>query len=103
METAVQLHQFTEVPFALPSLAMFLALPLPAPQTRCQHPTAQSLVIHHNAVFLGQVLGRQRRPEFLPIRTSLFLMDLPQQTPSKPQALIATRRRPGGPMFEPER
>jgi len=58
METAVQLHQFTEVRFALPSLAMFLALPLPAPQTFCQHPTAQRLVIHHHAVFLGQMFGR---------------------------------------------
>jgi len=38
MKTAVQLNQFPEVRFALSSLAMFLAFPLPAPQPFLQHP-----------------------------------------------------------------
>jgi hypothetical protein len=58
METPVQLHQFPKMRFALPSLAVSLALPLPAPQPFLQHPTPHGIVVDLNAVFLGQVLGR---------------------------------------------
>jgi hypothetical protein len=75
VETSVQLHQLAKVQFALPALAMFLAFPLPAPQPFRQHPTAQRLVIHSNAVFLGQVFGCQGRPKSFFLRTGIFLLD----------------------------
>jgi hypothetical protein len=73
MKTAVQLYQFAKVGFALSALAMFLSFPLPAPQTFRQHPAAQRFVVDHNAIFLGQVLGRQRRPKSLVDRTAVLL------------------------------
>ena len=80
METAVQLHQFPEVRFAFPSLAVFLALPLPAPQPFLPHPKSQGFVIQHDAVFFGQVLGRQRRPESRLLRTGIFFSNQMQNS-----------------------
>src|SRR5260370_29455672 len=36
---------------------------LPAPQASPQHPAPQGLLVERQAIFLGQVFGRQGRPE----------------------------------------
>src|SRR5258707_14092534 len=86
--------------FRSPSLAMFLALSLPAPQAFRQHPTPQRLVVHHNAVFFGQVLGRPGRTKSLLLRTGIFSPDQIQHSAAKLQRLAVIRRPTGVPMLQ---
>ena len=48
---------------ALPPLAMRRSGPRATPQPRRQHPPAQRVVMHRDAVFARQMLGGQRRPK----------------------------------------
>ena len=73
MKTAIELHQLAEVGHPLAPAAMRTALPRAAPQARRQHPPPQRVVMHVHAVFTGQVLRRQRRPEPLVDRAAVFL------------------------------
>jgi hypothetical protein len=78
VKTPVQLYQFAKVSLALPSLAVFLPLPLTTPQSFRQHPTTQGFMIYGNPVFFPQVLSCQRRPESLLFRTRILLPDQTQ-------------------------
>jgi hypothetical protein len=62
---------------------VFLPLPLPAPQSFRQHPTAQGFVINRNPVFFRQVLGRQPRSESLLFATGILLLDQTQHPAPK--------------------
>src|SRR5207302_5508005 len=103
METAVHLHQFAEVPLALPPLLMRLPLPLPTPQPFGQHPAPQRLRSDVQSVLAGQMFGGQRRPEALPHLAAVLLPHPPQHLLAKRPRLGPSARPPHVAMLQPGR
>jgi hypothetical protein len=59
----IQLHHLPQTRLAFPPLPMLLAAATLLPQSLLQQTAAQSLMVDHQLIFPGQILGRQRAPE----------------------------------------
>src|SRR5262245_15229023 len=75
----------------------------PTPQPRGQHPPPERFVIHGDAVFRGQVLGRERRAKPLAHASAVFGPDQRDDPRAQARRPRPIRPPPRTPMLEPFR